>query len=87
MNSRIVVDKTTIFKVDDMNFVVRELPLDIQREIEVMDYMAQRVRDIELELEINSIAYKAKMHHIVHMIRSALQAEEAPNNEGTSNGN
>lgn len=69
MNKPLKLNKTLNITVDGKNVMVDALPADVRFEIETLDNMMQKARDIEFEYEVITIATRAKQLHVEQMLR------------------
>lgn len=84
------VEKTQIINVDDRNFLVRDLPPNVQRSVELFDAIRQRQMDITVELEMATAAvnvYTVKLQEVVRQLSAGAAKVEASKKEGASAAN
>lgn len=81
MNKPIKVNKTMNVTIDGKAILVDALPAEVRFEIETLDHMMQRVRDIEFDYEVISIAARAKQVHVEQLLKNLFAAKEQPAND------
>jgi len=69
MNKPLKLNKTLNITVDGKGIMVEALPAEVRFEIETLDAMMQRVRDIEFDYEVATIAARAKQVHVEKLLR------------------
>ena len=81
MNKPLKLNKTLNITVDGKGIMVEALPAEIRFEIETLDAMMQRVRDIEFDYEIATIAARAKQVHVEKLLRDIFTQPKEPEQE------